>query len=90
MTQVNVKNKSYDVCVTSWRMRLLHVSYVCGGDGGAVLMTEEVKYYRSVNRSSVDKIAIFWQFSRIPTESLFHYRLRIIFFSSTTKTISRE
>ena len=39
--------KSYDVCVTSWRMRLLHVSYVCGGDGGggAVLMTEEVKYY---------------------------------------------
>ena len=41
--------KSYDVyvCVTSWRMRLLHVSYVCGGDGGggAVLMTEEVYMY---------------------------------------------
>ena len=39
--------KSY-VCVTSWRMRLLHVFYVCGGDGGAVLMTEEVKYYMYV------------------------------------------
>ena len=44
-------------------MRLLHVSYVCGGDGGggAVLMTEEVMTILPSNQidRAVDKIAIF-------------------------------